>query len=95
VSKGSKITFAEATREAELGAATCRNCDKKGPLSRFVTVLFGGGLVYTVCPSCLEQGTQILVRHGPGGIEVLSRGNQKPLIVGAGAHLDVLKKRIS
>ena len=94
MSNESKITFAEATRVAELGVATCRNCDKKGALSSFITVLYGGGLVYTVCPTCLERGTQLLIRRGANGIEVLSRGNQKPLIVGADAHLDVLKKRI-
>ena len=85
--------FIEATREAEQGFATCRKCKKKGPFGDFIAVLYGGGLVYAMCPGCAATGHSILIRMSNMGIEVLGKDlNSSPLAIGR-ADMDILKKR--
>lgn len=59
-----------ATRDAELGFATCRECGKRGPFQDCITTMYGGALVFAICIGCAERGTRILIQRGPGGIEV-------------------------
>ena len=83
--------YREATRDAELGVASCRFCPKKGPLGEFITVFFGGGLLLAVCKPCMERGHEVRIRRGERGIEVLGR-QSSPLAVSAG-DLDVVMRR--
>jgi len=80
----------KASREAEMGLASCRNCGKKGPFEDYITVLYGGGLVYTMCLACADGGHTILIRRGHLGIEVLDRKAEK-LAIGK-FDLGLLKK---
>jgi hypothetical protein len=86
--------YVQATREAELGVCTCRNCGYKGQFSRFITILYGGGLVYAMCLSCADSGDQILIRRGNQGVEVLKKSAGQVAVV-RNPDLDVLKKRIT
>ena len=65
--------FINATREAEAGRCTCRNCKKPGLFGDFITIQYGGGLLYALCLDCVNAGAQIMVRRTLAGIEIVQR----------------------
>lgn len=83
--------YREATRDAELGVASCRFCPRRGPLSDFIAVFYGGGVVLTVCMPCLEAGQEVRIRRGDRGIEVY--GRKQGLIALASAPLGAALRR--
>src|SRR5512136_143019 len=88
--------YREATRDAELGIGQCRVCHARGPFQRFITVLYGGGVLYCLCTHCAAQGNEIRVARGSRGIEVYGRASGGALLVGGnnGSSLGVLNKRL-
>ena len=81
----------KATKEAELGIARCRICGYADDFSSFITVLFGGSLVFALCLNCASNGNEILIRRSLGGIEVLGK---KAEILSIGTKdLDILRSK--
>lgn len=65
----------EASKQAQLGLAKCRNCGEQGAFSDFIVVTYGGGVAYAMCMNCAAKGHTILIRRGIAGIEVLGKKN--------------------
>ena len=72
--------LAAATLDAERGRATCRICKREGPFGDFITLLYGGGVLFCLCLACAEKGEEVLVRRGPLGIEVLRARGGGPIV---------------
>jgi hypothetical protein len=85
--------YIEATREAEQGIGSCRNCGRKGAFQDMIAVLYGGGVVFSMCLPCAEVGNQIMIQRGARGIEVLQRGRFQPVGAGPILGLGILNKR--
>jgi hypothetical protein len=69
------LAYMEATRRAKDGLGVCRLCDKHRPFDEFISVLYGGGVVFVLCIECVAvKGSEILIKRGAKGIEVLHRG---------------------
>jgi hypothetical protein len=83
--------YREATRDAELGVASCRFCPRRGPLGEFVVVFYGGGVALAMCMPCLEGGQEVRIRRGERGIEVY--GKKPGLIAVASAPLGAALRR--
>jgi len=87
--------YRDATCDAERGIAQCRKCGRKGAFQEFITVLYGGGVMYSMCTHCAAMGHEIRIARGPRGIHVHGRGPGAPANIGSIAGgIGALNKRL-
>lgn len=87
--------YREATCDAELGVAKCRKCGRKGAFQDCITVLYGGGVMYSMCVHCAAMGHEIRIARGPKGIHVHGRGPGAPANIGGiSGGPGILKQRV-
>lgn len=60
----------KATRESDNGFTTCRVCQAKYTQPETITVYYGNGLLYSICPSCINAGLMVIVARTSKGIEI-------------------------
>ena len=83
---------AQATLEAERGVVSCRICPTKDAMVNMLVVAYGGSIIWATCIPCAEKGNEILIRRGPGGIEVLRARDGHSLALGRPGMGPVIKR---
>lgn len=86
----------DATRDAEAGFATCRNqgCGKRGPIDKYLVIMYGGAVALTICDGCVHstKGTDILIQPTEKGIRVAPK-ERSPILIASPDIIPGLTKR--